>query len=306
MVDVHHHILPPDYVRLVGRAAIGRPAPAGAPEWDVAASLRFLDHRGVRTAMVSISAPGIWFGDIPLAQKLARSSNEFAAQMVADHPGRFGSLAALPLPDVQSSLAELAHAADVLKCDGIGLITNYGDTYLGDSSFDPVLAAIDRRRLPVYVHPDACGCDQDLLPGVPLSMIEFPHSTTRAIVNMLSRGTFSRFPNIPFIFSHAGGTVPFLANRIARQGRMLGQSDWTDHLKRLYYDTASSANSAAFGPLLQLVSAQQVVLGTDFPFASAEAAGATVVDLGRLGLSERDLKNIQSGNARRLFPRLSS
>ena len=257
--------------------------------------------------MVSvISAPGLWFNDQSLSQTLARSSNEFAAQMIADHPGRFGSLAALPLPDVRASLTELAHAADVLKCDGIGLMTNYANAYLGEPGMDPVCAEINRRRLPVHVHPYTCDCDQEVLPGVPLPMIEFPHSTTRAMVNMLNAGTFTRFPDIPFIFSHAGGTVPFLVNRISRVGSALGKPGWTNVLQQLHYDTAGSANSAAFGPLMELVSAKHVLLGTDFPFLPAEAAGGTVADIERLGLSDADLRDVQAGNARRLFRRIAA
>jgi predicted TIM-barrel fold metal-dependent hydrolase len=169
---------------------------------------------------------------------------------------------------------------------------------------DPVLAEINGRRLPVYVHPYACDCDQDVLPGVPLSMIEFPHSTTRAIVSMLNAGTFTRFPDIPWIFSHAGGTVPFLVNRISAVGAALGTPNWTSTLQRLYYDTAGSANRAALGPLLQLVTAKQVLLGTDFPFSGG--AGQTVANLAQLGFSDVDLGDIQSGNARRLFPRRSA
>jgi aminocarboxymuconate-semialdehyde decarboxylase len=137
-------------------------------------------------------------------------------------------------------------------------------------------------------------------------MIEFPHSTTRAIVNMLNAGTFTRFPTIPFIFSHAGGTIPFLARRIEAQAGILKKPGWRDTLQRLYYDTAGSANAAAFAPLLQLVSAKQVLLGTDFPFAGEEGASATVVGLDRLSLTAADLRDIQSGNARRLFRRLAN
>lgn len=304
-VDVHHHILPPEYVRLVGNDRIGRPAPAGAPVWRVDDSVRFMDSRGIATALVSISAPGLWFdNDRALAQRLARSSNEFAARMVADHPERFGSLAALPLPDVTLSLAELTYAVEVLKCDGICLMTNYGTLYLGDPGLDPVFAELNRLRLPVYVHPYACDCDQQVLPGVPWSMIEFPHSTTRAVVNMLSQGTFVRFPDIPFIFSHAGGTIPFLVHRIEGQASVLNKPGWRQTLQRLHYDTAGSANRAAFAPLLQLVSAQQILLGTDFPFAGEAGAGAAVSGIEGVGLSDGDLLAVQAGNARRLFRRL--
>ena len=143
-----------------------------------------------------------------------------------------------------------------------------------------------------------------MLPGVPLSMIEFPHSTTRAIVNMLSQGTFVRFPDIPFIFSHAGGTIPFLVHRLEGQASVLNKPGWRRTLQRLHYDTAGSANQAAFAPLLQLVSAQQILLGTDYPFAGEAGVGAAVAGLEGVGLSDGDLLAVQAGNARRLFRRL--
>lgn len=305
-IDTHHHILPPEYVRLVGRGAIGRPAPSGvAPDWDVAASLRVMDENGIGAAVVSVSAPGIWFNDAGLAKRLARSCNEFAAQMAADHPQRFGFFAALPLPDVKASLAELGHSVDVLKCDGIGLMTNYGDRYLGDPSFKPVFDEVNRRGLTVYVHPNTCSCDLDVLPGIPSAMIEFPHSTTRTIVSLLASDTFKRCPNIRFIFSHAGGTMPFLVNRISGQATIMGKQGWVEQLRTLYYDTAGSANVAAFGPLLKLVTSKQVVFGSDFPFSAAPAVKTAVENLRTLGLSDEELRDIEIANARGLFQRFA-
>jgi len=304
-IDTHHHILPPEYVRLVGRAAIGRPAPSGAPDWDVGASLRVMDENGIGAAVVSISAPGIWSDDVKLAKRLARSCNEFAAQMAADHPGRFGFFAALPLPDVRTSLAELEHAVETLKCDGVGLMTNYGSRYLGDPGFSPVFEEMNRRGLVVYVHPDTCRCDLDVLPGIPTSMVEFPHSTTRTILSLLLSDAFTRWPNIRFIFSHAGGTIPFLVNRISTQADILGKQGWLDHLHRLYYDTAGSANAAAFGPLLKLVTSKQILFGSDFPFNVAAGVKGSVASLRGLGLSAEELRDIEGANARRLFQRFS-
>ena len=89
-VDVHHHILPPDYIRLVGEQAIGRPAPNGKmPAWDVSSSLRALDEARIATAIVSVSAP--WVDDARVAERLAPACNDFAARMTVDHPSRFGS-----------------------------------------------------------------------------------------------------------------------------------------------------------------------------------------------------------------------
>jgi predicted TIM-barrel fold metal-dependent hydrolase len=305
-IDVHHHILPPEYVRLVGKERIGAPAPNGAmPDWDVASSLRAMDSAGVSSAIVSVSAPGIWFGNVRESQRLARSCNEFAAQMVRDHPTRFGVFAALPLPDAKASLAEVGHALDTLKCDGIGLMTNYGDRYLGDAAFKPLFDELNSRRAVVYVHPTSCSCDSKVLPGIPASMIEFPHSTTRTIVSLLDSDTFNRCPNIRFIFSHAGGTVPFLATRIGRVSTLINKPGWLPQLQKLYYDTASSTNSASFGALLKTVNVSQVVLGSDFPFTSAAALAGTLEDLKQLGLSAAEVRAIEGVNAQRLLPRLA-
>ena len=303
LIDTHHHFLPPEYVRIVGREAIGKPSPAGAPDWDIAQSLRVMDANGVATALVSISAPGIWFGNAAKARHLARICNQYATQMATDYPGRFGFFAALPLPDIAGSLAELRHGVEELHCDGIGLITNYGDHYLGDSHFDAIFDEMNRRRLTVYVHPYVCACDQAILPGIPSSMIEFPHSTTRAIMGLLSSGTFARCPDIQFIFSHAGGTLPFLVNRVMGQANVMNRKGWDEPLRRCYYDTAGSANSAAFGPLLQLVTSKQVLFGSDFPFAAALSVGASIAALRALDLPASDLANIEGANARRLFKR---
>ena len=261
---------------------------------------------GVGAAVVSVSAPGIWFNDAGRAKRLARSCNEFAAQMAADHPQRFGFFAALPLPDPKASLAELGYAVETLKCDGVGLMTNYGNRYLGDSGFKPVFEEINRRELIVYVHPNTCACDLDVLPGIPSSMIEFPHSTTRTIVSLLASDTFTRWPNIRFIFSHAGGTMPFLVNRVNAQATIMGKQGWVDHLRKLYYDTAGSANVAAFGPLLKLVTSKQVVFGSDFPFNGAPAVKAAVGNLRTLGLSDEELRDIEGANARGLFHRFAN
>lgn len=305
LIDTHHHILPPEYVRLVGRDAIGRPAPGGAPDWDLTQSLRTMDANGIAAAVVSISTPGIWFGDVSRARHLARLCNEFAAQMVNDHPGRFGFFATLPLPDAPGSLTELRYATEELKCDGIVLMTNYDDRYLGAAEFGRVLEEINRRGLTVYVHPYVCSCDLSVLPGIPSAMIEFPHSTTRAVVDLLSNGAFSRYPAIRWIFSHAGGTVPFLANRIVGQAGIIGRTGWEEPLRRCYFDTASSINSAEFGPLLRLVSSKQVLFGTDFPFVTAPAITQSIAGLHALELSQPAIADIEGANARRLFPRLA-
>lgn len=166
-IDVHHHILPPQYVAAVGGAAIGHPAlNPGAPPWDVPRALAAMDGAGVTAAVVSVSAPGVLLNDMAATRKLARSCNLFAAQMVADHPGRFGMFASLPLPDLQASLAELDHAMDELDADGVVLMSNYGDRYLGEPQFSRVFDALNARKAVVLVHPTSAAAASESCPGI--------------------------------------------------------------------------------------------------------------------------------------------
>jgi len=311
LVDVHHHILPPRYVAAVGDARIGPLTVAGrTPEWSPERSLEAMERNGIASAVTSISTPGLWFGDAPATEALARHCNEYAAELRRDHPASFGFFASLPLPDVAASLKEIEHALDVLKADGIGLMTNYGGRYPGEADFAPVFAELDRRKAIVYFHPTAALCGF-ALDNIPAATLEFPFDTTRAIASLLFGGTFARCHNIRFIFSHAGGAAPFLAERIAR---LEVKPDFKKHvpegviaeLQRLYYDTALSANRYAFKALLELAPVGQVLFGSDYPFAPETTMTASVRGLKSLGLAAGDLLAIERENALRLFPRLKT
>jgi predicted TIM-barrel fold metal-dependent hydrolase len=310
-IDVHHHILPPAYVATVGETAIGAPAPNKAtPKWTVASSLEAMDRNDIGAAVVSISAPGILLNDTKATSRLARTCNEYAAQMHADHPTRFGIFAALPLPDTKTALDELTYSFEVLKADGIGMMTNYDGRYLGDPAFAPIFDELNRRKAVVYVHPTTCKCSAGILDEQPASLIEFPHDTTRAITSLLFTGTFTRCQDIRFIFSHAGGTLPSLAYRIAgtRDRTLVSRvpGGVMPIFKRLYYDTASATNPVTLGALLKIVGPENVLLGTDFPFVPESGMKATVTELAQFGLDERALRAIEGGNAAGIFSRLSA
>ncbi|HLI11164.1 MAG TPA: amidohydrolase family protein [Alphaproteobacteria bacterium] len=310
-IDVHHHILPPEYVASVGDARIGPLILAGrTPQWTPAQSVEAMDRNGIATAVTSISAPGLWFGDPRATRDLARHCNDYAAEMRRDHPGRFGLFASLPLPDIDASLREIEYALDVLKAEGIGLLTSYGSQYPGDLAFAPVFDELDRRKAVVYFHPTAAPCSQ-CLGEIPAATLEFPFDTTRAITSLLFGGTFARCRNICYIFSHAGGAVPFLAQRIARLGakpeyKKSVPDGVIAELRRLYYDTALSANPFAFRALLELVPPAKVLFGSDYPFAPETTMTATVKGLAELGLDDHDLRAIERENALKLFPRFAA
>ncbi len=306
-IDVHHHILPPDYVSTVGDDRIGPLILSGkTPEWTPEMSIAAMDRNGIATSITSISAPGLWFGDTDETRRLCRDCNDYADRLRRDFPGRFGMFANLPLPDVDASMAEIPYALDTLQADGIGLLTSYGDRYPGDPEFAPVFDELNRRGAVVYFHPTNAPCNT-CQPEIPAATLDFPFDTTRAIVSLLFGGTFARCQNIRFIFSHAGGTVPFIAERIGRLGARPGFKEAVPNgvvpeLARLYYDTALSANWLAFRSLLELVTPDHVLFGSDYPFAPEPTMVGTIKGLIDMDLGADILQGIERDNALALFP----
>src|SRR5262245_17180701 len=304
-IDVHHHLSPPTHIEALRKASLGTPP---TYNWSVQKSLEDMDKAGVATSITSVTTPAVAFLDPDNASRLARECNEFAAKLMADHPGRFGIFATLPLPHVDGSLREIAFALDTLKADGICLMTNYGDRWLGAPEFAPVMEELNRRKAVVYTHPGAANCCRNLVPDIPDQIIEFGTDTTRTIANLVFSGTTVRFPDIRFIFSHAGGTMPFLVERLQLLPTISPKlkQNWdfqsvTAQLTRYHYDTAQAAHPGALSSLMRLVSISQVVFGTDYPFRTSidHVKGLTAY------FSGADLRAIERNNVVRLVPRLA-
>jgi len=302
-IDVHHHHTPPPYVA----AITARNIPGPVRDWTPEKSLADMDRAGVATAVTSITTPALRFLDEAGARKLARECNDYTARLVADSRGRFGMFAVMPMPHVEATLQEIAYALDALKADGVGLLTSYGDKWLGDPVFTPVLDELNRRRAVVYTHPTTANCCGGLVPDVPDSIIEWGTDTTRTIASLVFSGSAARLPDLTLIFSHGGGSLPFLTERFVRlplinkalAGRV---PHGVEHeLKRFYYDTAQAAHPYALASLTRLVPASQIVFGTDFPYRSA---AEHVKGLADYGFSGPELQAIERDNAARLLPRL--
>jgi predicted TIM-barrel fold metal-dependent hydrolase len=305
-IDVHHHLFSPTYMRRSGPTRVNARSDPALVNWTPAKALEEMDKAGIATAMLSIATGGIPSNQAgEEARTLARESNEYGAQMVRDHPGRFGLLASLPLLDQDASLREIEYGFDTLKADGIALMTNYGDKWPGDPVFLPVFEELNRRMAVVFVHPTTPSCCGNLLPGVPSSWIEYDFDTMRATTSLLVNGVFARFPNIRFIFTHSGGTIPVLARRIADMfppelaDRAPGGVE--SEVKKLYFDIANGANPSSLAALTKLVPISQLLFGTDFPFVRIRT---TVDGFKDYGFSAKDVQAINRGNALRLFPRL--
>ena len=302
-IDVHHHLSPPTYVTASNEGGFGD---ALMKNWTIEKSLADMDKAGIATSMLSVTTPGVNFTKGDAARRLCRESNEYGAKLVADHPGRFGNFAMLPLTDIEGSLLELTYALDTLKADGIALMTNYGDKWPGDPLFLPVMEELNRRKALVYTHPTAANCCANLVPTQPAVMIEFGTDTTRAITHVVFSGTAARCPDLQFIFSHAGGTLPFLTERLLKMP-VLDPSlaprvprGVMHELQRFYYDTAWSAHPMALASLTQLVKPTQIVFGSDYPYRTGIDH---VKGLAEHGFSAADLRAIERDNALRLLPR---
>jgi 6-methylsalicylate decarboxylase len=304
-IDIHHHFAPPAWVVEVKGRPLLQPANT---TWTPEKSIDDMDRGGVAAAMVSITNPGLWFGDAAVTRRLARACNEYGAKLVQQHPTRFGLFAALPMPDVAATLKEIAFAYDEIKADGVGFMTSYGDTWLGNAAFRPVMEELNRRKAVVHVHPTAANCCRNLeyAPGVGPGSMEYGTDTTRAIMGVAFSGDAARYPGIRFIWSHAGGTVPFLAGRI--DGASRGAKDrlpngFIGELKKFYYDLAGAANAGAIASLLQLVTARNVMFGTDFPPGGTSLELAKALDELKM-FNAADLRAIERENAVSLLPRL--
>lgn len=311
-IDVHHHILPPEYVKAVARYGVGDAGGIAFPAWSTDAALSLMDRSGIATAVTSIAAPGVHFGDDAAARDLARRCNEISARLVVDHPQRFGAFASLPLPDVDGTLAELEYAFDTLRVDGVVVLASIGERYLGDPAFDAVYAELNRRKAVVFVHPTIPTTSLALKLALPGALVEFVFDTTRAVTNLIYSGTLERYPDIRFIFSHAGGTIPYVAWRL-EQGRTIPRlrekapQGAIAYLKRLYYDVAMSATPYALNSLRALVEPSQILFGSDYPYLPEPLIDEMIQGLSDYReFDQPTLERVERGNALALFPRVWS
>jgi len=305
-IDVHHHFIPQFHVDAM--TAPGRRATGPPPKWSPTLSLEEMDKSGIATAILSIAQPGVWYGDnIEEARGLARQLNEYGAKLVRDYRGRFGLFAVIAPPDVQGSLKEIEYAFDTLKADGIGLLTSYQSKYLGDPSFAPVYEELNRRKAVIYVHPTTPDCCRGLIPGIPPSSIEYATDSTRTIANLVFSGTAMKFPDIRWIFSHSGGTLPFLTGRFIRLANERKPANLPDgplpEFGKFYYELAQGNTPGQIAALLKMVSISQVLYGTDYPFRDGAEVNRGIAEW---GFTAADQRAIERGNALRLLPGLKA
>lgn len=316
LIDTHQHPIPEFYKRALETAGIHGSGENPWAAWSISAQLELMDKTGIAAAVNSIASPGVYFGDVEFAARLARECNEDSARTVSDYPDRFGAFAILPLPDVAAAIREAEYALDTLKLEGVCLLTHAGDRHLGQPEEDELYAELDRRNAVIFVHPLRNQAKNMPAYNYPSGMTELVLDTTRAIHNLLWNGTFGKYPNIRWIMPHGGGTVPFL---IYRMGAMNNRPQVNKHLvggtvantlRRLYYDVAEVCAPAPLKSLLEIAEPSHILFGSDFPFSrhvtpvkDVESTIASFEAFGDWDVSTR--QRIESKNALGLFPRLA-
>jgi len=312
LIDTHHHFYAPEYQKAWLDWTEARKIPNFPSQvaWTREKSIEEMDKAGIRTSILSLpSTPGLWFDQGPeAAARMARTCNDYGAQMVHDFPGRFGLFATLSMLDTDTTLKEIEYVFDTLKADGVGLQSNYGDKWLGDAAYKPILEELNRRKAVAYVHPLVAACCGRLSVGAFPAVLEVPHDTTRTVTSLLLSGSFARYRDIKWLFSHAGGTIPMLAGRInAFYGARPNLKEFAPEgiegeFKRLHYDTANATDAAQMAALLVLVPVSQVTYGTDYPYFPT----TQIENLRKLKIPTDQLQAIGSANAIRLVPRLKA
>ncbi|MFM0019462.1 amidohydrolase family protein [Paraburkholderia azotifigens] len=303
-IDTHHHIVPPSYAAWLESRGITAGGLA-IPDWSEEGALELMEAEDTATGIFSVSTPGVHLGDDIEAREKAREVNEFAAGVVSRNPGRFGFFATLTLPDVEGAIGELSYAMDTLRADGVVLISNVRGTYLGDESWAPLFDELNRRQAVVFIHPGDLPCAP--VPGVPPYAADFLLDTTRAAINIAKAGWLERFPEVKFVLSHAGGFIPYAAQRIAH---VVSEDNSNEgglaRLRRFYFDTALSSSPYALPALLAFADPTRITFGSDWPYANKDRSVDFTRMLEAFPLTDAQRQAIYRGNAERLFPRLAA
>jgi predicted TIM-barrel fold metal-dependent hydrolase len=308
MIDVHFHLIPQFYREAVYEAGTG-PAIARYPDWTPALALELMDKHGIALAILSLAQPGVGFLPPGQAAAFARRCNDYAAELIAQHPKRFGCFGLLPMHDIDAAIAEAQYCLETLRFEGISLFASYGEKFLGDTSFDPLLHYLNDRNTVAHVHPSLHPSSKSLDLPWPGFMIEYVFDTTRAAVNLLFSGALERCPNIHFILSHGGGTLPSVAWRLSvapmidKRLKQRSREEIFAGLKTFWYDNALASGPQPMGALSRIAAAERIVFGSDWPFCNDRVVTEEVADFTAPDFLAPDMRaKIAHENALKLFP----
>ena len=271
VIDVHSHIIAPEFVSSLENE--GRLMDEGfpLPKYDVENHLKWMDEAGVETSVLTLAAPQ------PSSAEVVRQTNEAAARIKCEHPGRFLFCAALPQSDVSKAIEEAKYALDVLKADGIKLATNVDGQYLGAPELDTLFSVLNERKAVVILHPHRPEpVNRQVMQQTPLAMQEYLSETTRAVSNMISRNVLARYNNIKVVVPHCGAYLPLAIPRmksltpVMQANKMVGEIDYEANLRALYYDLAGAHSPEVIRILLTITTPDHLLYGSDYPYVAPQ------------------------------------
>ena len=274
-IDLHSHFTTPAYLQVLAKHDASMDEGFPIPAWSAEEHLKFMEDAGIETSVLTLPAPQPYFGDSAEAVATIRETNEAAAILKAQHPGRFLFCAALPLPDVEAAMKEAIYALDTLHADGIKLATNSRGQYLGDPALDPLMQLLSDRGAVVILHPHKPEpYSQQVMTQTPLAIYEYLAETTRAFANMISRNVLARYPGMKVVVPHCGAYVPLAIPRMkaiypaVRAKEMVGEIDWEANMKCLYYDLAGAASPQVIKMMLTVTEPSHILYGSDYPYVA--------------------------------------
>ena len=306
VIDVHSHIITPEFVSSL--ESEGRLMDEGfpLPKYDVTNHLKWMDEAGVQTSVLTLAAPQ------PSSADVVRQTNEAAARIKKEHPGRFMFCAALPLPDIDAAIRETIYALDTLKADGIKLATNVNGQYLGAPELDTLFSVLNERKAVIILHPHRPEpVNRQVMQQTPLAMQEYLSETTRAVTNMISRNVLARYHNIKVVVPHCGAYLPLAVPRmksltpVMQANKMVGEIDWEANLRALYYDLAGAHSPAVIRMMLTITTPDHLLYGSDYPYVAPQVLTQSITRMKQYLTEEPDLSPFRQmilyQNAKQLF-----
>ncbi len=306
VIDVHSHIITPEFVTALENEGQLMEEGFPLPQYDVESHLRWMDEAGVETSVLTLAAPQ------PKSAAVVRATNEAAAQLKREHPGRFMFCAALPLPDVQAAIREAVYALDTLGADGIKLATNVQGQYLGAPELDTLFAVLNERRAVIILHPHCPNpVNREVMTQTPLAMQEYLSETTRAVTNMISRNVLARYAGVKVVVPHCGAYLPLAVPRmksltpVMQANRMVGNIDWEANLATLYYDLAGAHSPETIRMMLTITTPDHLLYGSDYPYVAPQVLTQGLARMKQYLTDEPDLTPFKEmilwKNAHQLF-----
>lgn len=315
-IDIHHHIIPEIYLKALNDSGIDKAGGLKIKKWEPQDSIEMMDRLGIKAGITSISDPALEPLDLEKRKDVARNINELQAKLINDYPNRFGAFATLPLPDVEGAIEEAIYALDTLKLDGVALLSNYSESFLGDPEFEDLMRVLNDRQAVLFIHPST---PPDYVPRpkyMPVDfMAEFTFNTTRAAANLILSGTMDRYPNIKIILAHAGGTLPYLTWRINQCYELIKQTmdnskyvtlskSPEDYISDFYYDTALSTQLATFKALDETTTDDHILFGSDAHYAPEKIDKLMINTIENdANFNPQKIEDVKRNNALTLFPR---